>query len=247
MSKKLTIYHLYPELLNLYGDSGNIITLTKRLLWRGIGADVVPVALGEAPNFLQADIVFIGGGSDREQQIVGEALYARRKDLASYVDAGGVLLAVCGAYQLLGHEYSIGNKTLQGLSIIDAITRRETPRLIGNIVAQTSLVATPIVGYENHGGRTWIGKEVEPFAKVEVGFGNDGESGYEGAHYNHLVATYIHGPLLPKNPELADYLLESALVQKYGAAQLEPLDDTLELQANEYMVSRLLSGKEAQC
>lgn len=231
--RSLTIFHLFPELLNLYGDSGNILVLTKRLAWRGINCHVHEVALGETCDLAAADLVFIGGGSDREQQIVGAELTRQRKAFQSYANDGGVLLAVCGGYQLLGHEYALGDDKLAGLGLIDAVTVREAPRLIGNISAHTDLFEAPIVGYENHGGRTYLAETATPLARVLHGFGNDGQSGFEGARNNNVVGTYIHGPLLPKNPALADWLLARALERKGNSASLAPLDDTEELLANQ--------------
>lgn len=231
-NRELTIMHMYPELLNLYGDSGNILVLKKRLEWRGISAKVIEAPLSKKCDLREADIVFIGGGSDREQRIVGEALIKQKCEFQAYAQDGGVLLAVCGGYQLLGHEYSLGEEKLAGLGLIDAITVRESPRLIGNVVAQSKLFKMPIVGYENHGGRTCLAPSVEPLAQVVQGFGNDGTSGYEGARVGNVVGTYIHGPLLPKNPECADWILFQALQRKGYFATLAPLEDTAEILAN---------------
>lgn len=242
-AKIVKIAHLFPELLNLYGDSGNLITLAKRMQWRGMSADIAEVSLADTLSLSAFDIVFIGGGSDREQAIVARRLQDFKKELASFVQDGGVLLAVCGGYQLLGDYYMLGQEKVQGLSLIDFYTDRDDPRLIGNIVVETDLSKTPVVGYENHGGRTYLGSGVKPFGRVIYGHGNDGESGFEGARYKNVLGTYIHGPLLPKNPGIADWALRTALEKKYGAAPLEPLDDEVELLANQVMRERLLSGK----
>lgn len=246
MSKKLRIAHLYPELLNLYGDGGNILVLRKRLEWRGLEAEVVEVSINDRPSFSDIDIAFIGGGSDREQKIVCEHLLAEQTELKAYVEDGGVLGAVCGGYQLLGHSYLMGDEKVQGLSLVDLYTDRGSPRLIGNVAIESRICQQPIVGYENHGGRTHLGEDVEPLGKVAHGFGNDGKSGYEGCLYKNVVGTYIHGPLLPKNPGVADYLLSRALERKYGDGALEPLDDTAELAANKTMYDRLMSGEEKE-
>lgn len=244
--RTLRIAHLYPELLNLYGDGGNILVLRKRLEWRGIGCEVREVHIDDRPSFSDVDIVFIGGGSDREQRIVCEHLLAERSELAAYVEDGGVLAAVCGGYQLLGHSYLMGDEKVEGLSLVDLYTDRGSPRLIGNIAIESRISAQPIVGYENHGGRTHLGEGVEPLGRVVHGHGNDDESGYEGCLYKNIVGTYIHGPLLPKNPGVADYLIGRALERRCGDATLEPLDDAFELAANDTMYQRLISGEEKE-
>ncbi len=240
------IMHLYPELLNLYGDSGNMLVLQRRLEWRGMEAKVEEVHMGDAPSFTGADIVFIGGGTDREQRIVCEQLLRQRSELASYVEDGGVLAAVCGGYQLLGESYLMGDERVKGLSLVDFYTDRAEPRLIGNVAVQSRISPQPIVGYENHGGRTHLGSGVEPLGRVAYGFGNDGESGYEGCLYKNVVGTYIHGPLLPKNPGVADYLLSHALDRRYGSGELAPLDDGQELAANTVMYDRMMAGNVPQ-
>lgn len=243
MSKSITIAHLYPELLNLYGDSGNILTLCKRLEWRGIRACVHELSFGEKLSLADADIVFIGGGSDREQKIVCKELLKQKEELQAYVEDFGVVAAVCGGYQLLGHSYTMGDEVLEGLSLVDLYTDRGTPRIIGNIIVDSPLCTHPIVGYENHGGRTHLGDGVSALGKVRYGGGNDGVSGYEGVLYKNVVGTYIHGPLLPKNPGVADWLLSRSLERKYGQGELADLDDSVELSANKYQVQRLLAGK----
>ena len=241
--RRLKVAHLYPELLNLYGDSGNILVLRRRMEWRGIACDVEEVHVGDTPSFADVDIAFVGGGSDREQRIVCEYLLEERSELSAFVDDGGVLAAVCGGYQLLGHSYLMGDEEVQGLSLVDLYTDRGAPRLIGNIAVESRISPQPIVGYENHGGRTHLGSGVEPLGRVLHGFGNDGISGMEGCLYKNVVGTYVHGPLLPKNPGVADYLITRALERKYGEAELEPLDDAIELAANQVMLDRLKAGQ----
>ncbi len=238
---KLVIAHLYPELLNLYGDSGNILCLRKRIEWRGMEAEVREVGVGDLPSFAGVDLVFIGGGSDREQRIVCDYLLAQRAELSAYVEDGGVLAAVCGGYQLLGESYLMGDEKVQGLSLVDFYTDRGTPRIIGNIAVQSGISSCPIVGYENHGGRTHLGPDVSPLGRVLHGRGNDATSGYEGCLYRNVLGTYIHGPLLPKNPDVADWLISRALERRYGCVELEPLDDLVELAANRTMAERLLT------
>ena len=236
---KLTILHLYPDLLNLYGDRGNIECLRKRLAWRGIDAEVRKYTC-ESSGFdlSDVDIVFIGGGSDREQKIVCSRLLEHKSKLHDYVEAGGSLVAVCGGYQLLGKYYKLENETIQGLEILDIYTDQGKKRLIGNIVLESSLVKSKIVGFENHGGRTYIGSHT-PLGKVIYGNGNSDNAGYEGVVYKNVIATYLHGPLFPKNPQLCDYVLSQALRHKYpNFKALSPLDDELENTANDYIVNR---------
>jgi CobQ-like glutamine amidotransferase family enzyme len=240
---KLTIGHLYPDLLNLYGDRGNIQCFRKRLEWRGLEAEVIPVLSGDKIDFSNLDIVLLGGGSDREQELVCEYLKEIKADFRDYVENGGVVLAVCGGYQLLGNYYKTDKKVIEGLEILNITTEWEPERLIRNIVLNSPLFDTPVVGFENHGGRTEIGDHT-PFGKVFYGLGNTGKSGYEGVVYKNVIATYLHGPLLPKNPHVCDYLLEHALKRKYGEiTNLEPLPDELEHKANSYIVDRYSDKK----
>lgn len=235
---ELNIFHLYPDLLNLYGDKGNIECMKKRLLWRGIGANIISFTdKGENPCFENADIIFIGGGSDREQEIVCSKLLNFKTELTNFVECGGSLLAVCGGYQLLGKYYQAGDKKIEGLSILNICTTapKGAKRLIGNVVLNSKLCQSPVVGFENHGGRTDIGNH-EPLGAVKHGFGNNGETEAEGVVYKNLIGTYLHGPLLPKNPELCDLILLRALKHKYpDFNSLSPLNDTLEKNANEYI------------
>lgn len=240
---KLTIGHLYPDLLNLYGDRGNIQCFRKRLEWRGMEAEVIPFLSGDSIDFSRLDIVLLGGGSDREQELVCSHLKAIQKDFQDYVENDGVVLAVCGGYQLLGKYYKTDKKMIEGLSILNITTEWEPERLIRNIVLHSPLFAAPVVGFENHGGRTYIGDHT-PFGKVFYGLGNTGKSGYEGVVYKNVIGTYLHGPLLPKNPHVCDYLLERALKRKYGDnIQLETLPDELEHLANSYISDRYSDKK----
>lgn len=238
--KPLTIVHLFPELLNLYGDGGNVIALTRRLQWRGLPVEVREIGMGDAMDFSQADIVFIGGGADREQMIVKDAMVARKSELSAYVADGGVLLAVCGGYQFLGHSYAMDDVVVEGLGVIDMETVRGEGRLIGDAVIQSDICDAPIVGFENHGGRTTLGSDAKPLGRV-LGktFGNNGEDGFEGVHQGNLIGTYLHGPLLPKNPQVADYLIARAFDRRGDALELVPLDDAVELEANRVMAKRL--------
>ena len=175
--RKITIGHLYPDLLNLYGDRGNIACMMQRCIWRGIEAETKEFNLGDKIDFSEVDIVLLGGGSDREQMIVCQKLQEIQSDFKEYVEDGGVVIAVCGGYQLLGKYYKTEEGVIQGLDLVDLYTEQGEGRLIDNIVLQSDLVSMPVVGFENHGGRTYINGN-KPFGKVLYGSGNDGESGY---------------------------------------------------------------------
>lgn len=245
----VVIAHMLPDLLNLYGDGGNVRILEQRLRWRGIPVEVRRIQHGEAVDFSQVDLVFMGGGPDREQKLASEQLLAMRDELAVYVEGDGPLLAICGGYQILGRQWLWGDELVPGLGLIDMETRRpgtSADRLIDNMVLESPLATHPVVGYENHAGRTYLGEGVEGFGRVvsSCGHGNNDDDRVEGARYKNVVGTYSHGPLLSKNPEVADWLLARALerrTQRTGtpAADLAPLDDSAELAANASMVKRL--------
>lgn len=236
---KIKILHLYPDLLNLYGDKGNIECMKKRLMWRGIDAEAVTYTCGDTGfDLSDVDIVFIGGGSDREQKIVCGRLLEHKSELKAYVEDKGALTAVCGGYQLLGKYYKLGDEMIEGLDILDIYTEQGNKRLIGNIVLEPDFLDQKIVGFENHGGRTYIGGH-KPLGKVLYGYGNDDNSGAEGVVYKNVVATYLHGPLFPKNPQLCDYVLTNAIKRRYpDFTGLTPLEDEMENTANEYIIKR---------
>ena len=237
---KITIGHLYPDLLNLYGDRGNVQCLLKRCEWRGIEAEVIAFEQDDKVDFSKLDIVLLGGGSDREQLLVRDKLKEIRSSFKEYVENGGVVIAICGGYQLLGKYYKTAKETIEGLDILDIYTENGDGRLIGNIVLKNEMFKMPVVGFENHGGRTFINGN-QPFGKVVNGFGNDEKSGYEGVVYKNVIGTYLHGPLLPKNPEVADWLILHALEKKYGEhVELAPLDDREEMKANDYVCQRFV-------
>ena len=241
---KIRIGHLYPDLLNLYGDRGNIQCLKKRMQWRGIDAEVQEFQITDTISFLDLDIVLLGGGSDREQMLVCEKLKTIRQDFKEYVEDNGVVIAVCGGYQLLGNYYRTQNTMIEGLGILDIYTEWKPERLAGDVILDSAAFGSPVVGFENHSGRTYIGNHT-PFGRVRQGHGNTDRGEWEGVLYKNVVATYLHGPLLPKNPEVSDYLLERALKRKYGnGAKLEPLPDELEHAASQYIVKRY--GKEGR-
>ena len=237
---KLTIGHLYPDLLNLYGDRGNIQCLMKRCQWRGIEAETIVFELGDAIDFSNLDIVLLGGGSDREQMLVNDELKKIQPDFKAYGEDYGVVIAICGGYQHLGKYYKTEQGTVTGLDLVDLYAEQESPRLIDNIVLKSDLFDMPVVGFENHGGRTYI-NDNQPFGKVLYGAGNDGISGCEGVVYKNVIGTYLHGPLLPKNPQVTDYLIAKALERKYEKEiVLEPLEDEEEREANRYICQRFV-------
>ncbi len=241
---KLTVGYLYPNLLNLYGDTGNVKCLQKRLQWRGMEGEVCLFSGGSAIDFQKVDIVLLGGGSDREQEIACRYLKGIGGRLRDFIESGGVLLAVCGGYQLLGNYYRTQNTMIEGLGILDIYTEWKPERLAGDVILDSAAFGSPVVGFENHSGRTYIGNHT-PFGRVRQGHGNTDRGEWEGVLYKNVVATYLHGPLLPKNPEVSDYLLERALKRKYGnGAKLEPLPDELEHAASQYIVKRY--GKEGR-
>jgi adenosylcobyric acid synthase len=237
---KITIGHFYPDLLNLYGDRGNILAIKKRCEWRGIETEVKEFSIDDEVDFSGLDIVFLGGGSDREQLIVCKRLKEIQKDILDYVQDNGVILAVCGGYQLLGHYYQLEKEKIEGLSVLDIYTIAGQKRLIDNVILETDFGS--VTGFENHGGRTYIGDH-KPLGKVLYGNGNNGEDEQEGVLYRNVFGTYLHGPILPKNPNLTDELIARALTRKYGTAALSPLDDCIEIQAKEYIIERFLKEK----
>jgi CobQ-like glutamine amidotransferase family enzyme len=235
---ELRVLALYPEQMNIYADRGNIIFLRRRCEWRGIGFSYAAAGPGDGVEPGAHDLFYLGGGQDRDQRAVAADLVKTKRDrLAAAVDDGAVLLAVCGGYQLLGHSYQLDSEQLPGLGIADLETVREPgARLIGNVAIEADLGegSRTIAGFENHGGRTYLGPDATPLGRVIEGFGNNGNDGLEGVRRDHMIGTYLHGPLLPKNAWLADRLISWALERRYGSApELEPLDDRLELAAQE--------------
>lgn len=240
MTNVLRIAHLYPDLLNLYADSGNIKTLVKRCEWRGIEVSVDFVPRDVEPDPSDYHLVLLGGGSDREQELVGQTLLHRQTEWKAAVEAGLPLLAVCGGYQLLGEYYQLlDGRKVEGLALLDLVTEAASPRLIGNIAIETEIAGT-VMGFENHGGRTTHSHT--PLGRVQKGNGNNGSDEAEGVIYQNVVGTYIHGPLLPKNPQLADNMLERALDYAGFNRDLEPLADGLEESAREAFLARRIRG-----
>lgn len=237
---KLTIGWLYPDLMSTYSDRGNIICLTKRCNWRGIETEIINIDQN-TKNFSNINLLFGGGAQDRQQEIVTRDLFSKQEIINNLIQNGLPALFTCGSYQLMGHFYepSIG-KRIKGLGIFDIQTKHpglNTPRCIGNITAEVlieDLKGCILVGFENHGGRTTLGKNAKPLAKVLKGFGNNGQDGFEGAVFKCAYGTYFHGPVLPKNPFLADYLIALALKTK----NLKQLDDSLETKAHDIILSK---------
>jgi lipid II isoglutaminyl synthase (glutamine-hydrolysing) len=235
---ELRVLSLYPEQMNIYADRGNILFLQRRCEWRGIGFSYAGVGPREGFDPAAHDLLYIGGGQDRDQRMVAADMVAsKREAIAAAVDDGAALLAVCGGYQLLGHSYQMGEEKLPGLGIADLETVREPgERLIGNVAIEVNLGGEPrlIAGFENHGGRTYLGPDAEPLGRVLSGHGNNDRDGLEGVKRDNLIGTYLHGPLLPKNAWLADHLIALGLERHYGTRpDLEPLDDKLEEAAHE--------------
>ena len=240
---ELNICHLYPDVLNLYGDGGNIITLTRRLRWRGIEAKVTRAPIGSPVSLTGADFVFIGGGQDFEQQVLLEDLHrGRDREIRAAIEDGLPFLTICGGYQMLGSYYeTYDGQRCDFIGALDLYTVGSKTRMIGNYKFQCTPDAggSLIVGFENHSGKTRLGSGVKPLGQVLAGFGNNGEDGTEGAHYKNVFGSYSHGPMLPKNPAFADFLLVTALERKYGRAELEPLNDAAELAAHDEMAEKI--------
>lgn len=240
----IKIAHMYPDLMNLYGDRGNLICLAQRLKWYGFSCIIMPVELGQEVDFDEVDLVFMGGGSDREQNLVYRDLWKKADFLWAEIEDGMPFLAICGAYQLLGRYYeAVDGKIMQGLNFFDFYTEGEEKRLIGNILLETGITGekTTVVGFENHGGRTYFNDDtLKPFGKVIKGYGNNGKDKTEGISYKNLIGTYLHGPLLPKNPHIADFFIK-AILERRGINLGSKLDDRIENFAHEQVKMMILN------
>ncbi len=240
---ELKICHMYPDVLNLYGDRGNVMCMRKRLEWRGIDAEVTRLPIGSSANLAGFDLVFIGGGQDFEQQVLLDDLHrGKDREILSAVRDGLPFLTICGGYQMMGNYY----ETYDGvrcdfIGAVDLYTVGSKKRMIGNYKFQcgTESGGSVVVGFENHSGQTFLGEGVQPLGQVLAGFGNNGEDGTEGVRWLNVFGTYSHGPLLPKNPAFCDQILLTALQRKYGTAELAPLDDAAELAAHNEMAAKL--------
>ncbi len=241
----ITVCHLYPDLLNLYGDRGNVMAFAQRCRWRGIPVRIKEINLGDRVQFEDYDFLFLGGGSDREQSLMAGDMFNRMDSLKTAVGEGLVVLAICGGYQLLGRYYRMPDGTeIPGLGLMEHYTEAGDSRLIGNVIVEAEIdgVKSRLVGFENHGGRTYL-NGVSPLGRVVHGGGNNGTDKTEGARYKNVFCSYLHGPLLPKNPALTDLLIALALRRRGQNHRLSPLEDDFELRANQAMADRLLGKK----
>jgi CobQ-like glutamine amidotransferase family enzyme len=233
VSRVLRVCALYPDLMNIYADRGNLLVLEHRCLWRGIGFELTSSGLGEPLHPDAHDLFYLGGGQDRDQRLCAKDLIETKcKALHAAASRDAVILGVCGGYQLLGHSYALGEDEIPGVALLDVRTIREAgPRLIGNVAIEVSLGDGHVLaGFENHGGRTYLGPGAHALGRVVKGHGNDGRSGLEGARKGNTIGTYLHGPLLPKNAWFADWLIATAL--RIDPSELAPLDDALERAAH---------------
>ena len=240
---KLSICHLYPDVLNLYGDSGNILCLQKRLAWRGIESELTLLPIGANADFTRFDLFFVGGGQDFEQEVLLADLHSGKdKNILSAVEDEKVFLCICGGYQMMGQYYRTHTgQQCDFIGALDLHTVGSETRMIGNYLFRCGGESggSAVVGFENHSGKTWLGPGVAPLGTVVSGFGNNGEDGTEGARYKNVFGSYCHGPMLPKNPEFADLILQTALARQTPDYVLPPLDDTLEKRAHAYIAARL--------
>ncbi|MBI2327634.1 glutamine amidotransferase [Candidatus Curtissbacteria bacterium] len=286
MNYKLNICHLYPDLMDTYGDKGNIITLVQRCKWREIDAKVSNISINQSLSTFDFDVYFFGGGQDRQQVIVGKDLQKKAKDLKNAVENGAVLLSICGGYQLLQNYFkTLDGTMIKGIGLFDAHTIGSTTRMIQKLLIEINpnlqkkitesyppnalsfwgsgdsrrlqnqnqtdsgqvldpdlrARMTELVGFENHSGKTYSGKDLQPLGKVLVGAGNNGEDKTEGAVYKNAFGCYLHGSLLPKNPHFADYLISKALERRYRKIKLKPLDDSIEWQAHQSAIKRTIN------
>ena len=243
---KVVVGHLYPDYLNIYADRGNMAVLAQRAAWRGIELEYRTITLGEPLRAGEHDLLYVGGGQDREQALVAPDLAARKPELEEALEGGAALLAVCGGYQLLGGFYrDRSGAELPGVGVFDHHTVAGERRLIGDVLIECELAPgerRTVAGFENHAGRTILDAHAEPLGRVVAGFGNDGESGFEGCRRGRALGTYLHGPLLPRNPWLADWLLAEAIAHRTGERPaLAPLPDDLEEEAHAVSAARAVA------
>ncbi len=245
---KLKICHLYPDVLNLYGDGGNIICIQQRLKWRGIESEVQRSRIGDTLSLSDCDFLFIGGGQDFEQEVLLPDLQSGKDtEILAAIHDGITILAICGGYQMLGQYY----ETYDGvrcdfIGALNLYTVGSKQRMIGNTVYRCTenCGGGTLVGFENHSGKTWLGTDLEPLAHVQVGYGNNGEDSTEGARYLNVFGSYSHGPLLPKNPDFCDMLISTAMNRRYGITFLDPLPDAAEQNAHDAMLHRLTTNRK---
>jgi lipid II isoglutaminyl synthase (glutamine-hydrolysing) len=236
---KIRVGHLYPDYLNIYADRGNIAVLSARARIRGHELDVHPIGMGDAVPVGEVDLFYVGGGQDREQELVAHDLAAKSEPLREAVEDGAAFLAVCGGYQLLGRHYrDVAGVELPGIGLLPLHTIAGERRMIGDVLLECAWAGETLAGFENHAGRTILDDGAEPLGRIVFGFGNDGQSGFEGCRYKRAYGTYLHGPLLPRNPWFADRLLEEALAHGGVEERFEPLADELERQAHDVSAAR---------
>ena len=240
---KIVVGHLYPDYLNIYADRGNIAVLAQRAAWRGHELEVHPISVGEPVEPGEHDLLYVGGGQDREQALVADDLAAKAGGVRAAVAGGAAVLAVCGGYQLLGRSYrDLHGEDLPGIGLFPVETVAGDRRMIGDVLLECELepgVVRTLAGFENHAGRTRLDPGAEPLGRVVAGFGNDGASGFEGCRVGRAVGTYLHGPLLPRNPWFADWVLAQALAHRNGEQpELAPLPDELEREAHSVSADR---------
>ena len=265
MKYRLNICHLYPDLMDTYGDKGNIITIRQRCAWRNIDTTLTKISVGDKLKTDEFDIFFFGGGQDKAQEIVGKDLKSKKSTLTGSIENGAVLLSICGGYQLLQKYFkTIDGTVIDGIRLFDAYTVGSNTRMIQNLLIEINpdlqkeidkayqntkykIQNTNLVGFENHSGKTYLGKNLKPLGKVIKGSGNNGEDKTEGAIFKNAFGCYLHGSLLPKNPHFADYLITKALERRFGKIskaflriKLKPLDDSIEWQAHQSAIKKML-------
>jgi CobQ-like glutamine amidotransferase family enzyme len=233
----LKIGHLYPTLMSVAADRGNLYVIEKRCHWRGISTEVEQIFVKQTPDFTKYDLILFHGGADREMELASKDIQAKASSLIEAAESNTVFLSVCAGYQLLGHYYKpFKGPELKGVGLLDFYTEGSDTRFMTHMALECEFGQpgnNVLVGYENHSGRTYLGSNALPLGKVIVGWGNNGKDGYEGAMYKQVFGTYLHGPLLPKNPWFTDYLIQLALSRRYGHVELAPLDDTIENEAHD--------------
>lgn len=243
----LKICHLYPTLMSVAADRGNLFSIEKRCKWRGIAIEVEPVYVKQTPDFTKYDLILLHGAADREMEVASRDIQEKGPGLREAAEANVVFLSVCAGYQLLGHYYKpFKGPELKGVGLLDLYTEGSDQRFMTHMALQCTFEQTGtkiMVGYENHSGRTYLGSNAEPLGKVLSGWGNNGKDGYEGAMYKRVFGTYLHGPVLPKNPWFTDLLIQLALERRYGKIELAPLDDETENAAHDAALKLALEFK----
>ncbi len=246
MNMELKICHLYPEVLNLYGDRGNIRCMQKRLSWRGIDCKVDLARIGTQGSLSEYDLFFIGGGQDFEQEVLlGDLRAGRGDEMKAAIEDGKTFLCICGGYQMMGHYYQTpAGVKCEFLGAVDMYTVGGDTRMIDNYAFELGAESggSTVVGFENHSGRTYLGDGIRPLGKILKGCGNNGEDQTEGVRYKNVFGTYSHGPVLPKNPLFCDFILQTALARKYGRCELEPMADDFELLAHDRVLAQIMKA-----